>query len=458
MGLIKMSSKNSFLIVIVAATLIVINGRIFMPSVYAEGITPACEYNDALLPPDIPAVPLFLGPPGHPGYYETSEYLIGDVAVGIIFLESNGAVDPSTEDWTSTEESQVISEIQAGLNWLAGQNPQAGVSFTYEIHYKVPTSYEPINHRSWHDEHLWISEAMTFLGYPGTSYFTQVRDYINDLRSRLGTDWACAMFIVDSSNDLDGKFADGYSAYAYLGGPFLVMTYDNDGYGIGNMDYVAAHETGHIFYATDEYDGVTETSGYLGVQDNEGSGDLMDRPLSWWLCANSKQQLGWRDTDGDGIQDIVDTFPDSTLTPYVPDPTTETTLIYTGYTYEVPYPNNNPYGTRRDITINIISTVEYRVDSGTWTSASPLDGAFDEWEESFTFTTPTLSVGTHTIDVRGRNSVGNIEPPPYATDDITIFTGPYPEFDVNIIILISTLLCAWLLIQSKAKAVINLST
>lgn len=28
-----------------------------------------------------------------------------------------------------------------------------------------------------------------------------------------------------------GQGSSGYSEYAYLGGPFLVMTYDNDGYG-----------------------------------------------------------------------------------------------------------------------------------------------------------------------------------------------------------------------------------
>ena len=399
---------------LVAVTMLTL--AFFVMSACAESTTPAFDYDDALIPPDIPQNASGGSPPG---YYETSEYLIGDVAVGIIFLESNGSIDPSTEDWTSTEESNVINEITAGLNWLASQNPDADVSFTSDIHYRVPTSYEPINHRSYLEEHLWISEAMTFLGYPSTSKWTQVRNYINDLRNTLGTDWAYAMFIVDSSNDPDGRFTDGYCAYAWLGGPFLVMTYDNDGYGIGNMDYVAAHETCHMFYATDEYNGVTETSGYLGVQDLEGSGCMMERALSWWLCTNSREQLGWRDSDVDGIQDIVDTFPDTTLNPYSPDPTFDTNLTYTGSVVEVPYPNNNPYGTGRDVTINTITNVQFRVDSGTWTDATPSDGAFDEDEENFTFTTPPLSVGTHIIEVRGINSVGNIETS-YASDTVTV--------------------------------------
>lgn len=68
--------------------------------------------NDAFEPPDL------IGPPdlieqaqttaqggisaaSAPGYYQTSEFLIGRMAVGIILPESDGSVDPSTEDWTS---------------------------------------------------------------------------------------------------------------------------------------------------------------------------------------------------------------------------------------------------------------------------------------------------------------------------------------------------------------------
>ena len=56
----------------------------------AESPTPAFCYDDALIPPGKPE-----GEPSGspPGYWETSEYLIGKVAVGIIFLESNGSID-----------------------------------------------------------------------------------------------------------------------------------------------------------------------------------------------------------------------------------------------------------------------------------------------------------------------------------------------------------------------------
>ena len=398
-------------------------------------LLPAFDYCDALFASDLPdALPGnvdSLSPLSSfqsPGYYETSEYLIGKVAVGIFLLESNGTIDPSTEDWTSTRESQVISKVQSGLSWLASRNQNAPVAFLYDIHYRIPTSYEPINHPT-SDKGLWITDAMRSLGFQGTDYFTQVRDCMNSLRENSKSDWAFAIFVVDSLNDPDGCFTDWidstrkWSAYAYLGGPFLVMTYDNNGYGIGNMDYVAAHETCHIFYATDEYNGLPEVSGYLGVQDVEGSGCMMQYANTWWLCTQSQQQLGWRDTDGDGIQDIVDTFPETILKPYLPDPTNHSTLTYTGSVSEIPYPNNNPRGTHRNVTINTISRVRFRIDYGPWIDANAIDNAFDNASEDFSFITPSLPSGNYIIEAQGINSVGN-EDTSYAADTVTIMQAP----------------------------------
>ena len=85
----------------------------------------------------------------------------------------------------------------------------------------------------------------------------------------MGTDWAFAIFVVDSLNDSNGQFSNGDFAYTYVNGPFMVMTYDNDGWGIDGMPIVAAHENGHIWGALDEYASSgctdTETSGYLNI-------------------------------------------------------------------------------------------------------------------------------------------------------------------------------------------------
>jgi hypothetical protein len=53
--------------------------------------------------------------------------------------------------------------------------------------------------------------------------------------------------------------------------------------------------------------------------------------------------------------------------------------------------------------------VEYRIDSSEWHEASPVDGAYDEAVENFTFTISSLPSETSTVEVRGINSVGNAE-------------------------------------------------
>lgn len=387
--------------------------------------------NDLLIPPDLPHEESFYYGPG-PGFYDTSEYMMGSISVGVFLLESDGSNETSTEDWTTTEETQVKNEIKEGLNWWAAQDANAGISFAYDWNFGVNVSIEPINHpsvftnTSWEEQ--WVTEAMANFGYTTGDRFARTRSYINDLRTTNNSDWAYAVFIIDSSNDADGCFSDAVPpsympcAWAYLGGPFVVMTYDNDGWGIGSMNQVMAHETGHIFYATDEYNSQTEYSGYLNAADVEGSGCLMDT-CNLCLSSGTKLQIGWRDTDTDGIHDILDTFPDTTLDPYTPDPTSDDTPTYDGSATVVPYTNNNPYGQGNDVSINTIDSVQYRVDGGMWIAASASDGTFDDHEEDYTFTTSSLSHGPHTIESFSKNSVGNVDSTP-DSDTITIDVQP----------------------------------
>lgn len=46
-----------------------------------------------------------------------------------------------------------------------------------------------------------------------------------------------------------------------------------------------------------------------------------------------------------------------------------------------------------------VTAVQYRIDSGDWTAAIPRDGLFDAQHEEFAFVTPTLSKGTHTVEI-----------------------------------------------------------
>ncbi len=374
---------------------------------------------DALVPPPPQGMQALASDPT-PGYTETSEYFIGRVAVGIVLPESDGSVDPSTEDWTEDERALVLSEITAALDWWADLEPNAHLTFVYDDGTAAPTTtgYEPISRR-YNDQSLWIAEVMEKKGYTGYSYFDQVRRYNNDLRDTYDTDWAFTIFVVDSSNDSDNRFSNGYFAYAYLGGPFTVMTYGNNGYGPHNMDAVIAHETGHIFLALDQYYSAhqlcTRRAGYLGVenQNSQYGGCASDVPSimrgQTWPYRNgdvdeyARGQIGWRDSDGDGILDPVDTTLSVISADYVTGAERPNVLTFTGSVQDASYPSP----LRRSVIINTIDRVQYRVAGGEWVNAEPADGAFDTYAEDFTFTTSPLPTGDLPVDLRVLDSAGN---------------------------------------------------
>ncbi len=278
--------------------------------------------NDAIILPDDEPIGIMAT---EPTTQQTSEFMIGDVSVAIILMESNGTIDPNLENWDAERVDMVISEIKNGLNWWAEKESKANLKFTYHIHI-IETSYEPISRVST-DRRLWINEAMEYFGYTSGAYYTRVRNFDNDLRNSDGTDWAFTIFVVDSLNDSDGKFKDGFFAFSFIGGPLFVMTYDNAGYTIDNMDAVTAHETGHIFRAADQYSGAwfcnedsdcCSTHGYLQVENQNCNRDacLSDVPsimrggvlpfTNGNIDYYARGQVGWRDEDNDKILDAID--------------------------------------------------------------------------------------------------------------------------------------------------------
>jgi hypothetical protein len=335
-----------------------------------------------------------LGSP-EPGFDDTSEFMIGSLSVDLIFVESDGTIDPKTETWTDPMKTDVQNEVRAGVDWWA-TNP-LGPQLNVTLHSRtVTTGYEPIN-RPQIDEGLWINETMTKMGYSSGDYFYQTRSYINDMRALDGNDWGFVIFVVNSLNDVDGRFTDGIFGYSYLGGPFIVLTYDNDGWGIARMNQVAAHEMGHVFYATDEYDGIPQFSGYLDSLEIEGSGSIMDT-CSLSISNGTLHQIGWYDSDSDGIFDIVDTQPEVTLTSLPLQYSNSSLANYSGTASVIPYPNRNPLGPGNDVTVAKISQVYYSLDGSGWMSAGASDGTYDQTTETFNFSfAPTA--GFHSVSV-----------------------------------------------------------
>lgn len=401
------------------------------PEMLKQATTHPDEPSDTFIAPDLP--------PGNqlsladtsvtPGYYQTSEYMAGSVAVGIVLVESNGLVDPSTENWTDNEKQLVFSEIVAALNWWAGLEPRANLSFIYDDHLTnpLPTMVEPIT-RPYSHQQYWIADAMGALGYDNPSYFTRVRDYNNNLRYRYQTDWAFTIFVVDSSVDSDNRFSDSFFAYAYLGGPFMVMTYGNNGYGPTNMDAVAAHEIGHIFLALDQYysayQSCTCSSGYLNVQNQNSQYGTCASNITSIMRGQiypytvkaiddyAAGQLGWRDTDADNILDPLDTE----LPVNLGSVTLEGARVSAAGTASIiPYPSPN----RTSITINKLTSVQYRLNGGQWSQAV-LNSDSEPTSATFHFITDSLLPGLHTLEVAAVDNRGNVSAV-YASKTITVF-------------------------------------
>ena len=354
-------------------------------------------------------------------WQDPSEFMLGDVYVNVVLLESAGEADASTEDWTATQISEVKAEIAEGLTWwedtVARYGSVHSLNFTTDFTYAdspVPTGYEPIN-RPQSDQGLWINDFLNSVGYNSpSSYFVDLDQFNHDQRSANNTDWATTIFVVNSANDADGRFSDGYFAYAYLGGPFLVMTSDNNGWGIGRMGQVTAHEMGHIFYALDEYPGsrsYNDRSGYYSTRNLNASDDNLDpasrvpsimaeaslQDIAWAnhvTSPSSAAMIGWQDTDSDGIFDALDV----PLTLTATGAYNSTTGLYEfGGTSSVQTLDNlNPLGSGHDITINTVDRAQYRLDGGDWTTAETYGGE----EAALDLALGPFAAGTHTIEIR----------------------------------------------------------
>jgi hypothetical protein len=262
---------------------------------------------------------------------DVSSYFVGDVSVNIVFPEGvSGGEDWSNIDTVngiSDRRAYVVQEIMNGMDWWAQKESNAHLTFVYHNE-TVSIPEDPIEQNY---NGMWMFLTSGQLDPPNSGW-TAVYNYANEARNTDNTDWSFVFYVVDSLNDADGMFADEeYFAFTLDGlapGQHVlsIMTYDNQVRTIFNMDGVAAHETGHIFGAKDQYDpdgddplvcSCTLKGGYLDVENgncengctiNEHSimkYDTIAYPIGA-LDDYAKGQVGWSDDNSNGILDVVD--------------------------------------------------------------------------------------------------------------------------------------------------------
>jgi hypothetical protein len=369
------------------------------------------------------------------GINQNSEFLIGSVLINVIFPESDGG----GENWTDQEIGNALSGINLALADYQEKARFVGLSFilNYRNFQRVPVRVEPIESNSGSD-YEWIGEALGNLGYRGENIWSSAHWLNTHARDSLKTDWVFTAFVVDMSDhytenppspDPGCWGGAGYVAYAYLGGPFLVVPFPACRYGDGlGFGQVFIHEMSHIFWALDEYvsrgsSGPTGTpcsarSGYLAVENRNTLFDSCQTtvpcimksgrkssPLP--ICEYTMGQVGLADEEGDSSPDIYQHAPAAVVEFERRPGFSQDTLfiddeLYLSVTMQSrALPNRNPQqeGYRIDYAPPLMSG-EYAIPDKPFERFMPLDGAWGGSEEKKLFTITGLPPGSDTITVR----------------------------------------------------------
>jgi hypothetical protein len=371
---------------------------------------------------------------------DTAEYMLGDVYVTLVLIESSAQIDvnnDNSETWTQADNGAINSipavkrKIVEGLQWweetLAGITDKHHLQFHIDFtHADTPfiSGVEPITQQSG-DTDIFVNEFLRQELPAGTRtglLSTDVRAFNHQQREANDANWAFTIFVVNDENDADHKFAQGglQRAFAFPGGLYMVTL-------ASRPASTTAHETGHIFWAYDEYtfSGATynDTRGYYNTQNTnaatghpnpgtrvasimergacaEGGGLLCDAYQQNTSSQPSLEMIGWRDSDGNGVFDVLDV--PHTLSGSGSYNSTTGNYHFVGESSVNTLPNLNPReqnlsteSLQSDITINEISRAQFRVDGGAWQTAA----VYDAYSASLDLTFPVAS-GAGKVEIR----------------------------------------------------------
>jgi hypothetical protein len=239
-----------------------------------------------------------------------------------------------------------------------------------------------------------VSEFLVDRGFnQNTLLETNMRAFNHAQRLKLQTDWSFTIFVVNSMNDGEGTFAPGGNfsrAFSFAGGLFQIVPSTRP---VSTF----THETGHMFWARDEYIGggnYFQRRGYYNTQNTNAidlnpnalfqqedsimsEGTSLDRAFSQLVSPDSTlAQIGWVDSDNDGIFDVLD-VPLSLEGSGRFDPLNRE-YRFRGDARVQTLPNLNSSGLQNNITLNRIERLEYRFNDQNWiTLSTPNDYLVD---------------------------------------------------------------------------------
>ena len=264
----------------------------------------------------------------------------GKIGVKVFFIESAASVTPrnggntsgrGTETWQDRYKiDQIASRILLGYQFWLDKASLNNVNLSFDFQYFTPFNgnadivtipYEPINCNvqgsaegvGWACnpsnvccETEWVNSVIDNMDShfglstngPDEDIFTRLlnkHDFnFMKINPEAKYDRVYTIFVVNSSHDPDQLFRDGKPPHAFMSGGPIVLNFNqnNPDYYIGGSinvltSSVAAHETGHIFNAFDEYKD-------SGCQCSE----------SWNNCANDSCEVSRSDLAGTAISTL----------------------------------------------------------------------------------------------------------------------------------------------------------
>jgi hypothetical protein len=352
----------------------------------------------------------------------------------VLFPESDGSLDPDRYDWTPALQDSVIRSCIAGFARWSGRAAARGLPLLFVLEAKpaLPTRYEPID-RTVAEEALWISDVLAPVIGRGNDATGLAFEYANDLRARLGTEWAVLVIGVQNATDPDGAFPDGYIAHSWLGGPVIVLPVNNLNSQSARLDFYTEHEMAHMFWALDEYPANNAwwtcflATGYFAYPNSNSSVPfagyccggchylcVMGGNYPGATCPYTEGQIGWADADQSGTIDLLETRaavqPDSIRS----HGSAGQVVAVGGTAFETALPNRNPYryGAGDSISVAVLDSVQMRVDLGPWSTVPPEDGRYDTGFERFRALVGPLAPGNHLVEWIAWNSNGRVTSTP----------------------------------------------
>ncbi len=241
-----------------------------------------------------------------------SERMVGNITCVLIFVESDGTIDPDLYTWTNSDQEIIFSAAVSSLNIWSFHANRFGHDLTLTIlSYDeddpdvVNQPYEPILRNGVQFHHLWVNPIMGKLGFSDGNVVSRVAQFNRNTKQKANADGAFTVFIpynpvVQGASGIfpDGAFPDGW---AQRGGSYFVLTFER----LRVLPLTFGHEMAHLFHAPDENRQIPSCSFvFNGIQNLnsrshpcDGSQDCIMASTSVgqtnWLCDYTPAHIGW---------------------------------------------------------------------------------------------------------------------------------------------------------------------